>query len=203
MGAPSSSLRAEMFLQHTEHQHMAQLSTKHKIINYFYYVDDILIIFDPNNSSIQAILADFITLHPKLKFTAEAEMDNAINYLDVNIHRNPSGWKTAVHRKPTSTDTIIHYTSNHPLQRKYVAIRILYNGLHTYNLQPTKCLQEENTIHNILYNNEFPIKPHKPHQPKPKKNSDKTHKCKHVNGLHSPIQEKNPHTLLTYSNTQT
>jgi len=36
---------------------------KHKIINYFKYVDDILIIFDPTHSSIQAILDDFNTLH--------------------------------------------------------------------------------------------------------------------------------------------
>ena len=94
---------------------MSQLSAKHKIINYFRYVDDILTIFDPNHSNIQAILADFNTLHPKLQFTAEAEKDNVINYLDVNIHRTPSGWKTAVYRKPTFTDTIIPYTSNHPL----------------------------------------------------------------------------------------
>ena len=59
MGGPSASLIAEMFLQHTEHQHMAQLSTRHKIINYFRCVDDILKIFDPSHSNIQAILADF------------------------------------------------------------------------------------------------------------------------------------------------
>jgi cysteine synthase len=71
MGAPSSGLIAEIFLQHTKHLHMAQLSTKHKIINYFRYVNDILIISDPSQSSIQAILADFKTLHPNLQFTAE------------------------------------------------------------------------------------------------------------------------------------
>jgi hypothetical protein len=60
-----------MFLQYTEHLHMARLSTKHKITNYFWYVDDILIVFDPCHSSIQAILADFNTLHPNLQFTTE------------------------------------------------------------------------------------------------------------------------------------
>jgi hypothetical protein len=111
---------------------MAQLSTKHKIMNYFRYVDDILIILYPNHSSIQAILADFNTLHPKLKFTAEAENDYTINYLDVNIYRTPSSWKTAVYRKPTSTDTIIPYTSNHPPQHKHAAIRFIYNRIHTH-----------------------------------------------------------------------
>jgi len=116
MGAPSSGLIAEIFLQHIERQHMAHLATKHIIINYFRYVDDILIIFDPNQSSIQAVLTDFNTLHPKLQFTSETERGNAINYLDVNICRTPSGWKTALYRKPTFTDTIIPYTSNHPPQ---------------------------------------------------------------------------------------
>ena len=70
MGAPSFGLM-EIFLQHTEHPHMAQLSTKHKIINYFRYVDDILIKFDPSQSSIQAILADFNAFHTNLQFTAK------------------------------------------------------------------------------------------------------------------------------------
>jgi len=35
VGTPSSGLIAEMFLQYTKHLHMARLSTKRKIINYF------------------------------------------------------------------------------------------------------------------------------------------------------------------------
>ena len=130
---------------------MAQLSTKHKIINYFRYVEDILIIFDPNHSIIQAILADFNTLHPKLQFTAETEKDNAINYLDVNIHRTPSGWKTAVYRKPTFTDTIIPYTSNHPPQHKYAAIRFLYNGLHTHTTYNRQNTYKKKTLSTTFY----------------------------------------------------
>jgi len=89
MGAPSSGLIAEIFLQHIEHQHIARLSMRHKIIIYFRYCDDILIIFDPNHSSIQTILADLNTLHPNLQFTAEMEENNMINYLDVRIHKTP------------------------------------------------------------------------------------------------------------------
>ena len=46
MGAPSSFI-AKIFLQHID---MAHLSMKHKIINYFRYVDDILIIFSPTSA---------------------------------------------------------------------------------------------------------------------------------------------------------
>jgi hypothetical protein len=41
MGAPSSGLIAEIFLQHTEHLHLAH---KHHILNYCRYVDDIILI---------------------------------------------------------------------------------------------------------------------------------------------------------------
>jgi len=66
--------------------------------------------------------------------------------------------------------------SNHPSQHKYTAVRFLCNRLHTYNLQPEEYWQEENTIHNILYNSSFPIQLHKPHLPKPRKHQQTTHK---------------------------
>jgi len=64
MGAPSSSITAEIFLQDTEHSHLACLSKMHNIVNYFRYVDDILVIFYPNHTNIQAILDDFNTITP-------------------------------------------------------------------------------------------------------------------------------------------
>ena len=46
MGAPSSSIIAEIFLQHTEQLHLALLTSKPSIVNYFRHVEDILLIFD-------------------------------------------------------------------------------------------------------------------------------------------------------------
>jgi len=59
-------LIAEIFLQHIEHIHLANLTHKHRIINYCRYVDDILVIFDSNHTSIHIILDEFNALHPKL-----------------------------------------------------------------------------------------------------------------------------------------
>ena len=130
-------LISELFLQQMKHIHLAHLSTKHKIIEYFCYVDDILLIFYSNHTDIQAVLTDFNAIHPNLKFTAETETDNTINYLDVTIHKTPTNWKMAIYRKPTFTNTIIPYMSNHPTQHKFAAIRFLYNRLNTYDL-PTE-----------------------------------------------------------------
>jgi hypothetical protein len=135
MGAPSSGLIAEIFLQHTEHTHLARLAQKHRIINYCRYVDDVLIIYDNNHSTILDILQDFNDLHPNLSFTAETEQNQSLNNLDITIHRTTSGLKTSVYRKPTFTDTIIPYTSNHPPAHKFAAIKYLYNRLDMYHMQ--------------------------------------------------------------------
>jgi len=74
-------------------------------------------------------------LHPNLLLTAEIERNNIINYLDISIHKTPKGLKTSIFRKPTFTDTIIPYMSNHPAQHKYIAVRFLYNRLNSYNPQ--------------------------------------------------------------------
>ena len=47
MGAPSSGLIAEFFLQNLEDTHLVQLFGKHEITAYFCYVTDILIIMIP------------------------------------------------------------------------------------------------------------------------------------------------------------
>jgi hypothetical protein len=44
MGAPSSSVISEIFLQYIEHTHLPLLAHKHRLVNYFPYVDDVLII---------------------------------------------------------------------------------------------------------------------------------------------------------------
>jgi hypothetical protein len=140
-----------------------------EIINYCRYVDDILLIFDSNHTCIQKILDDFNSLHPKLQFTAETEKDHTLNCLDTSIYRTPTNMKIVIYRKPTFTDTIISFTSNHPTHHKYATVRYLYNRLDTYSLQHEEYLHEQNIIHNILNNNSFPINPHKPPTHNPKK----------------------------------
>jgi hypothetical protein len=91
---------------------------------------------------------------------AETERDNTLNYLVISIHRTPTGIKTSIYSKPTFTDTIILYTSNHPTQHKYATVKFLYNRLSTYDLEKEE--HELNIIHNILHNNSFPIKHQNP-----------------------------------------
>jgi hypothetical protein len=94
-----------------------------------------------------------------MKFTAETESNNKLNFLDVTI---PTNWKISIYRKPSFTDTIILYSSNHPAQHKYATIRFLHNTLNTYYLHKEEYNDEVNTIQDIMPNNGFPIHTHKP-----------------------------------------
>jgi hypothetical protein len=133
---------------------------KHHIINYCQYADDIFLIFYSSHASIHNTQKNFNALHPKIQFTAEIETNHALNYLNITIHKTLTNFKIAICRKPTFTDTIIPYTSNHPAHHKYAAVHFLHNRLNSYNPQHREYQQELNTIHNILLNNSFPIKPH-------------------------------------------
>jgi hypothetical protein len=123
-----------------------------------------------NHTNIQAILDDFNTLHPKLHFTAEAERDHTISYLNISIHRTPTSIMTSIYKKPTFTDTIIPYTSNQPTNHKYAAVKFPFNRLNSYDLQQEEYRQELNIIHNILHNSSFSIIPQNPpiHTPRHK-----------------------------------
>ena len=160
MGAPSSGLIAEFFLQNLEDIHLTHLFGKHNITAYFRYVDDILIMYDSCHTDIKNIQDHFNTLHPNMKFTAEPESNNQINFLDITIRKTPTKWITSIYRKPSFTDSIIPYSLNHPPQNKHTAIRYLYNRLNTYRLQYDEYKEELNTIHDSMLNNGFPFHTH-------------------------------------------
>jgi hypothetical protein len=154
MGAPTSAIFAEIYLQYIEHTIIYKILQKHNIIGYHKYVDDILIIYNTETTNIQNTLDEFNQIHPKLKFTLELETNNQINFLDITINKHVNKLIYNVYRKPTITDTIIHNTC-HPTEHKIVAINYLKNRKETYQLTPANKIQEENTIKQILYNNGY------------------------------------------------
>jgi len=81
-------------------------------------MDDILLILDSNHTNIHMNLEDLNYLKPKLQFTAEAERDHTMNYLDISVHRIPTNIKTATYGKPIFTDTTIPHTFSHPTHHK-------------------------------------------------------------------------------------
>jgi hypothetical protein len=64
MGAPTSAIFSEIYLQYIEHTFIMDILTKNNIHGYFRYVDDILIIYDTELTNIQSIIKlEFIQPH--------------------------------------------------------------------------------------------------------------------------------------------
>jgi hypothetical protein len=101
MGASSSSTISEIFLQFLEHTKLILIAEQHQLINYFRYVDDILIVYDTLQTDINTTTNSFNSLHPNMLFTNETEQDNRINFLDITIKRLSNHVNVSIYRKPT------------------------------------------------------------------------------------------------------
>ena len=66
MGAPTSSILSEIYLQHMENTTIPELLEKHNIKGYFRYVSDILLVYIDNTTNIHKVLDEFNNLTPKL-----------------------------------------------------------------------------------------------------------------------------------------
>jgi hypothetical protein len=113
MGAPTSSILAESYMQHTEDTQIYPILIQQQIIAYFRYVDDILIIYDHNKTNTDHTLNEFIKPQQTIKCTIEKEQES-INFLDIRIHRKDKNLQYSIYRKPTQTDIIIPKISCHP-----------------------------------------------------------------------------------------
>ena len=59
MGVPTSSILSQVYLQELEKTKIAELLLKHKIEGYFGYVDDILIMYQEDQTNIRDVLDNF------------------------------------------------------------------------------------------------------------------------------------------------
>ena len=64
-------------------------------------------------------------LHPALKFTVEKEQNNSLNFLDVLVEKEGTGFLTSIYRKPTFTGQYIRWNSFSPKMRQISLIKTL------------------------------------------------------------------------------
>jgi hypothetical protein len=155
MGAPTSSILSEVYLQYMENTTICELLIKHKVEGYFRYVDNNLVMYKDNKTNIYRVLEDFNNLVPSMKFTLEKEQNNKNNFLDITITKNHDGLSFEIYRKPTATGIIIPNNSCHPREHKTAAIRYYCNRLKTYKMTPESRQKERHNIQHILVNNKY------------------------------------------------
>jgi hypothetical protein len=147
MGAPTSSIFSEVFIQYLEHTQRVNILAKHNDVMYHRYVDDILIVYNNASSNIDDLLTKFNSLHPDIQFKLERETENRLNFLDLIIHRMQDKLQYDIYRKPTATDIMIHSESCHPREHKWSGISHLVNHLNTYPLTNINGEKKHNRTH--------------------------------------------------------
>jgi hypothetical protein len=99
MGAPILAILSEVYtIQRLEHTSITDILNKHKIIDYYRYIDDILIVYDERKTNIINMLENFSAIHPKFIFTIEQQTQNRINYLDLTIKKNQNKLNFEIYR---------------------------------------------------------------------------------------------------------
>lgn len=151
MGSPLSPILADLVMDDLETQCLSTFDFD--VPMYYRYVDDIFTIIP--KSRIPDVLNAFNNYHQRLRFTYETEVNNSINFLDMNIIRCNGTLITNWYRKPTFSGRYLNFHSNHPLIYKINTIRSLVDHaillsderFHTDNIKIVK---------DILVNNGFP-----------------------------------------------
>ncbi|MGP1933983.1 MAG: reverse transcriptase domain-containing protein, partial [Arsenophonus sp. NC-XBC3-MAG3] len=113
MGSSISSILADTFLHQMEQHTYHTIINTRKNIYWHRYVNDIIILYNGNNRQLEQLHRHINKIHKNLTFTLDLESDHRINYLDLIITKINNKHKFKIYKKFKTTDTIIHYTSNH------------------------------------------------------------------------------------------
>jgi hypothetical protein len=83
------------------------------------YVDDLLYIYIIDEDEVEYMLTLFNSYDPHMQFTCEYESNGKLPFLNVELLRMENGViRTKWYRKPSSSDTILNYRSQHTLKQK-------------------------------------------------------------------------------------
>ena len=157
MGSPLSSTMTETYLQYFEELLVKHWLESKEIIFYRRYVDDIFMIFYQRKTNTDMINNHLNRTIPHLDFTHTTEKNNSITYLDLNIQSYLQHLSLSIYRKPTQTDTTIHYTSNHPDQHKMAAYKTYIYRMLTIPITKRAQRKEWDTICSIALNSGYPL----------------------------------------------
>jgi len=102
MGATTSPILSEIYLQFLENTKIFDILNEEKIIGYFRYVDDILIIYNENITDVNQVLKSFNDTTPSLTFTLEQEEEKKLKFLDILIIKTKDKISFDIYRKKTT-----------------------------------------------------------------------------------------------------
>ena len=81
------------------------------------YIDDVFLIWEHGEDSLDKFIDYLNSIHPTIKFTKKSSRTE-IDFLDVLVSREGNRIKTSLFVKPTDTHQFLHFTSCHPYHTK-------------------------------------------------------------------------------------
>jgi len=122
------------------------------------YVDDFLILFKTTNPSLFSKFIKFSNnLHKNIKFTHESETNQAINFLDITISRNPLlGFSTQLYTKPYANPTPTDWRSNHPKSQKIALVSQIANRICRLTSCKITALKLLGSTHSLFATQHYP-----------------------------------------------
>ncbi|KAK5647843.1 hypothetical protein RI129_002735 [Pyrocoelia pectoralis] len=158
MGSNLSPLLAEVFMNNLELHSISTLKFyKDYVIFWGRYVDDIICLHTANDNEVIDFLQEINLLHPKINFTMEKESNAKLPFLDVLLHRSHSHIDFSIYRKPTTTENLIPFDSEHPISHKLAGLNSLLYRLFNIPMSKSHFEEELNVIKQIAVNNDYPV----------------------------------------------
>lgn len=156
MGNSLSPLLSEIFLDNMERNYIAKNTIfQNNIIAWYRYVDDIFCIFNGNENQLNDFLIFINNIHNSINFTFEKSRDDGLPFLDLIINIHNSKLNFNIFRKPTHTDNVIPFHSNHPIQYKLAAFNSFIDRLIKVPLSKTDFDWEKQLILQIAVTNGY------------------------------------------------
>jgi len=155
MGSCLSPLLAEIFMAKIENS-LQSYHSIHKVFFFKRYVDDIFCIFDGTASNLDDIFTLINSLHESITFTMELESKNSLPFLDILCTKLDNHIDLSIYHKPTSTDSIIPFDSNHPFNQKMAALNCFFTRLYNIPMSQSNFNNELSWIRTVAINNKFP-----------------------------------------------
>ena len=159
MGSPLSAPMANIFLCFHEEKWLSDCPADFKPILYKRYVDDTFLVFK-DKSHVPKFLQYMNNKHQNINFTLENELDNKLNFLDINIKKNfnADGFTLdfSIFRKQTFTGLGMNFHSHTSLRYKLNNIRTLLHRAYSlcndwFSLHKELCF-----LLNFFKNNAYP-----------------------------------------------
>jgi hypothetical protein len=157
MGSPLSPVLAEIFMQDLEEKCIANFQgEKPNLI--CRYVDDYFLLYNPIKLKIENFLSHFNSAHPNISFTMEKEAEKALPFLDILIKKSEENFFLSVYRKPTNTNSTLHFDSNHSYSTKFTVALSMFKRAYAYCKLERERKDEINKIYSILLQHNYPKK---------------------------------------------